>query len=294
MESAGQLRVGGGGRGKHVVDIYFTDERGPYIELAGGCRHLKAAAARGDFEMLDVEVTGGQAVRENCGAFFVCEFEQLAAVFVIGIEDRGARGFGAAAFEQKPLGAEVIVHGAVVVEMIAREVGEDGDVEGDSEYALLREGVRGDFHYAFGDAEGESLGEELIELKGLGRGVGRGKNFAGDMIFDGADENGFAGGGVEDGFDDKGGGAFSVGACDAGIGDALGGTLVEICAEAGEGAAAVRHLRQATAGRGFCAVESVTIATAPAAMAWSMKRLPSLVSPFMATKTVPGWTRRES
>src|SRR5271157_1850100 len=36
------------------------------------------------------------------------------------------------------------------------------------------------------------------------------------------------------------------------------------------------------------------MATAPAAMAWSMNRLPSLVSPFMATKTVPGRTRRES
>src|SRR5207244_4260767 len=46
--------------------------------------------------------------------------------------------------------------------------------------------------------------------------------------------------------------------------------------------------------RGFSFAESVTTATAPAWIAWSMKRLPSDVSPCMATNTHPGLTRRES
>src|SRR5439155_17549710 len=50
----------------------------------------------------------------------------------------------------------------------------------------------------------------------------------------------------------------------------------------------------ATPGRRISQAESVTTATAPAAIALSINLLPSLDSPRMATKTSPGRTRRES
>ena len=77
----------------------------------------------------------------------------------------------------------------------------------------------------------------------------RGAHFAGDVIFDGADENGFAGGGVEQRFGQKGGGGFAVGAGDAG-----GGELALGMAEEGGGglrqrAAAMLDFEDGQAGR---------------------------------------------
>ena len=51
----------------------------------------------------------------------------------MGIDDCDARGGIDGAVEQEALGGEVLLHGDVVVEMIAGEIGEDGDVEGDAE-----------------------------------------------------------------------------------------------------------------------------------------------------------------
>ena len=67
----------------------------------------------------------------------------------------------------------------------------------------------------------------------------RGADFAGNVIFDGADEDGFAGGGVEKRFDEKGGGGFAVGAGDAGGGERALGMTEEGGGGFGERAAAV-------------------------------------------------------
>jgi hypothetical protein len=100
-----------------------------------------------------------ETVGEHHGTFLLCLLQKLAAVIVIHIENRGARRIGTAALEQNLLGAEVFVDGAVVVEMIASEIGKDSDVEWNSEDALLFEGVRGYFHHRFAYAVGEAVGE---------------------------------------------------------------------------------------------------------------------------------------
>jgi hypothetical protein len=48
--------------------------------------------------------------------------------------------------EQTGLGRAVCLHVTVVVEMIAREIGEHGEIEGDAIHASLVERVRGNFH----------------------------------------------------------------------------------------------------------------------------------------------------
>ena len=99
------------------------------------------------------------------------------------------------AVEEQALGGEVLLHGLVVVEMVAGEVGEDGDVEVDAGSAALVERVARDFGDQFGGAAADAFGHQLEEIARLGRGVERGAHFAGDVVLDGADEDCFAGGG---------------------------------------------------------------------------------------------------
>ena len=78
-----------------------------------------------------------------------------------------------------------------------------GDIEGNAEDALLRQGVRGDFHHRFGGAVAQRLGQHLIQFQRFGRGVRRGQNFAGDVVFDRADERGLAPGRLQNRFQQK-------------------------------------------------------------------------------------------
>ena len=84
-----------------------------------------------------------------------------------------------------------------------------------------------------------AFGHQFEKIARLGRGVERGAHFAGDVIFDGADQNGVARGGVEQRFGEKGGGGFAVGAGDAGGGELALGMAEEGGGSLGERAAAV-------------------------------------------------------
>ena len=60
---------------------------------------------------------------------------------VVRVDDGDARRRIDGAVEEQALGGEVVLHGLVIVEMVAGEVGEDGDVEVDAGHAALVEGV---------------------------------------------------------------------------------------------------------------------------------------------------------
>ncbi len=62
------------------------------------------------------------------------------------------------------LAREVILHGAVIIEVVARQVSEDSNVEGDSGDASLIESVAGDFHHKLGRAEINTLSHKLEEV----------------------------------------------------------------------------------------------------------------------------------
>ncbi len=69
---------------------------------------------------------------------------QAAAVGVVDVDDRRLR----AHLEQQPLGAEVVLHRAVEVEVVLGEVGEEGHLEVDRVAAVQGQRVRGDLHRA--------------------------------------------------------------------------------------------------------------------------------------------------
>ena len=98
-------------------------------------------------------------------------------MFVIDIENGGARRFGSAALEKNLFGAEIFVHGVVVVEMVAREVGEGGGAEAHAVDALLIERVARDLHaHALG-----TVRMQLRELAVHAHGIGRGVHSGGDL-----------------------------------------------------------------------------------------------------------------
>ncbi len=144
------------------------------------------------------------------------------------IEDSDARRGIDGAVEEKSLGGEVFLHRLVVVEVVAREIGEDGDVERDAVSPALVERVARNFGDELGCAAARAFGHQFEKIARFGRGVQRGTHFAGDVILDGADEDGFARGGVEKRLGEEGRGGFAVGAGDAGGGElALG--MAEEC-----------------------------------------------------------------
>ncbi len=148
------------------------------------------------------------------------------------------------AVEEQALGGEVVLHGLVVVEVVAREIGEDGHVEVDSGHASLVERVARDFGDEFGCAARHAFGHQLEQVARFGRGVDRRPHFAGHMIFNGADENRLARGGIQQRFGQKGRGGFAVGAGDSGGGELAFGMAEECGGSLGQRAAAVLDLEQ--------------------------------------------------
>ena len=104
--------------------------------------------------------------------------------------------------------------------------------------------VARDFGDQFGGAAADAFGHQFEEIARLGRGVERGAHFAGDVVFDGADENGFARGGVEQRFGEKCRCRLAVGAGDAGGGERALGMAEEGGGGLGQRAAAVFDFEQ--------------------------------------------------
>jgi hypothetical protein len=97
--------------------------------------------------------------------------QQTPAVRVVGVHDGGRARF--AQVEQAPLRGEVTLHVAVKIEVIARQVREDRDVEPAALRAVERERVRGDLHRGGGHPLGDQLGEDLLDHGRLGSGAVR-------------------------------------------------------------------------------------------------------------------------
>ena len=77
---------------------------------------------------------------------------QRGPVRIILVEDRDPGRSSQGAIEQFRLCGEVVLHGAVVIEMIAGEVGEDSHVKMQTGNSFLVESVGGDLHDGLGCA----------------------------------------------------------------------------------------------------------------------------------------------
>ena len=94
---------------------------------------------------------------------------QLAAEFVVRIDDGVLK---ALPIEQFGLAGAIGGHAAVVIEVVAGEVGEDGGGEGRADHAVLVEAVAGHFHRHGFCALLFELVQQGLHAHGVGRGVG--------------------------------------------------------------------------------------------------------------------------
>ena len=90
--------------------------------------------------------------------------------------------------EQAPLGREVVLHVGVVVEVVAREVGEEGRREAGARHAPLHERVGGDLHRAGGVAGVAHPGEQRLEVDRVGGRVRDRQHLPADPRLDGPDQ----------------------------------------------------------------------------------------------------------
>ena len=93
-----------------------------------------------------MEVAAIPAVGQHHGAALAAEACQLRSILVVKVGHRCARRIGTTAREQYSLGREILVHGLVIIEVVARQVREHGNIKGHPEHSFLRQGMRRDFH----------------------------------------------------------------------------------------------------------------------------------------------------
>ena len=127
--------------------------------------------------------------------------------------------------------------------MIAGEIGEHSHVKGHTEDALLRQGVRGNFHHRVSRSLAERFAEQSSQFQCLRSRVRRGIHSARDVVFNRADESALSSRGRENRFDQKRSRTLPVGSGDASDCDSFRRTLVEILADARQRAPAVRYQR---------------------------------------------------
>ncbi len=152
------LRAQAADHGKQVVHVVVADQRR---------RDRLAARAAADGHVLDqrereaavavADVLGDQACA-RVGTRRVRPRIDLAAAQLVGQQRTGVvvdvdhRRLQAHPAEQQALGGPVVVHAAVVVEVVAREVGEEGDLDARAREALFDDADRAGLDRAGGEA----------------------------------------------------------------------------------------------------------------------------------------------
>ena len=104
-----------------------------------------------DVQVFRMEVTAVHAVGDHF-LLLLAELDQPLAVLIFDVDDRGTRRLGARSLKENRLRGEIFFHGAVVVEMIAGEIGEDRYIERHTVNPLLLKSMGGNFHHRFGAA----------------------------------------------------------------------------------------------------------------------------------------------
>ena len=139
-----------------------------------GVSHVEAEAAEGALDRSGLNVRRpidrvGDHPRQGA--------TELLAARIVDVED--GRRAGRQHVEQAPLGLEVLLHVAVEVEVVPREIREDGRREAHEIDAMQRERVRRDLHRTRPAAAVPHLGEQPLHFRRLRRRV-RGVLLVGD------------------------------------------------------------------------------------------------------------------
>ena len=102
--------------------------------------------------MLGTDIAQPDSITKNARAMAAADLLQLLSILVICVEHRRSRPLGAATFKQPSLRRKVIFHRAVVIQMVAGQIGKYRNIKWHPENTLLLECVRGNFHHHFGRA----------------------------------------------------------------------------------------------------------------------------------------------
>ena len=129
---------------------------------AARARHARIAATARDVAARGRVVTMSEPQSRGAG--------QLGAEGIVDVDDPARE---VRPGEQPRLGGRVGLHGAVVVEMVAREVGERGGVEAHAIDARLVQRMRGHFHATHSAPQRAQLRELPLHGDGIGGGVQR-------------------------------------------------------------------------------------------------------------------------
>ena len=169
---------------------------------------------------------------------------ELGAEVVVEIEHRMRQRF---AGEELRFRAAVTRHRAVIVEVIAREVGQQRDVELDAGQAPLVEADRRDFHADRGGAAPREFRELRLQPQRVRRGVDQRPQFAAQAVAECADHRGADAAIVQRARDPLAAGGLAVGARHADHAQTAARVIVEAAgdqagARAQVGDRAVRHM----------------------------------------------------
>ncbi len=137
--------VGRGESGEEIEDIDLAGKMGDNACGACGGFEIKCCTA-GCEPMADgLPFALADAVSADFSTGATGGSGELLGVLIVGIDYGNAWSRIHGAVEHEAFGGEVFFHGAVIVEMVASEVGEDGHIELDACGAALVECVTGDF-----------------------------------------------------------------------------------------------------------------------------------------------------
>ena len=165
-----QRRAGretGGRGGERVVDVEPPDEGKRQLDGLARRRDPHARSRRVGREDRALHITERlDPVRDDLRAFRL--IREIAPVFVVAVQYRGLRNplVGGLSQHREELAfcLEIFLQGAVEVEMLRREIGEDRDIDLRPAELAQRERVARGLEHAPRRSRDEKLGEELLHL----------------------------------------------------------------------------------------------------------------------------------
>ena len=115
-------------------------------------------------------VVGGHLSQRVCRHAGAAVLHHDLAIAIVGVHD--GKGPLRQAVEEQLLGADILLEGAVIVQMVVREVREARTAELQPSHAILHERVRRDLHKAVLAAAIDHLAQHSLQTQGVGCGVG--------------------------------------------------------------------------------------------------------------------------
>ena len=240
----------GGESGEQVAHVVAADQRGIDHHRAVGPDEAEGGVFEIERDLLGADLGGRMlTVGDDAGGGHggVDLIHKLHTMRIVDVDDGDLRLGTGVAGEEAGLHVEVGVHRLVIVEVVAREVGEHGGAELQAQHALLVDTMGADLHHGLFAAGVAHLREHAENVEGLGGGLVRRDGAGAEVVVDRADETD-ALLAAEQVLDQVGDGGLAVGSGDADDLEVAVGELVETAGDAGERGAGVGDLDEGDLG----------------------------------------------